>query len=124
MDSHAISKLLLIILTCTVSVSAWSQTSEDREIPADQAKTASQKQSAQMDRRADRALRRSIYKALARYTEIDAGNISIAAKNGLVTLDGTVRDAGQIGTVDRVVRSVLGVLTVTNKLTVRRPFEE
>ncbi len=77
-----------------------------------------------MDRRADRALRRSIYKALARYTEIDAGNISVAAKNGLVTLAGTVWDAGQIGTVERVVRSAPGVLDVTNKLTVQRPFEE
>jgi len=66
----------------------------------------------------------SIYKALAKDGEIDAGNISIVAKNGRVTLDGTVREAGQIGTVEKVVRSCPGVLVVTNKLMVQRPFEQ
>ena len=124
MNKHVISKTLLIIVASAVSISAWSQAADTREISTGQADTTSPKPIARSDRRADRALKRSIYKALGKYAEIDAGNISVVAKNGLVTLGGIVRDADQIGTVERVVKSVQGVLAVTNKLTVQRPFEE
>ena len=117
-------KTLLIMLTSVVSISVWSQTTENRDIATGQTESTSPKQITRSDRRADRALKRSIYKALAKYTEIDAGNISVVAKNGVVTLGGIVRDPDQIGAVERVVKSVQGVLAVTNKLAVQRPFEE
>lgn len=124
MNNHVISKALLIISFSVVSIGVWSQTSENRVASVDQAETASKKLIAKSDRRADRALTRRLYKALAKHTEIDAGNISIVTKNGLVTLDGIVRDAGQISTVERVARSDPGVLFVRNKLVVERPFDE
>ncbi|KAA0997777.1 BON domain-containing protein [Paraburkholderia panacisoli] len=124
MSSQVISKALLIVLFPAVSASVWSQTSGNREVSADHVEAVSQKLIVKSDRLADRALRRRIYKALAKHTEVDAGNISIVAKNGQVTLDGTVRDAGQIDTVEKVTRSDPGVLAVTNKLAVQRPFEE
>jgi hyperosmotically inducible periplasmic protein len=69
-------------------------------------------------------LEKSIYKALAKYTDIDAGNISVVARNGVVTVTGIVRDADEIGAVERIVKSVQGVLVVRNKLAVQRAFEE
>ena len=63
-----------------------------------------------------------MYAALATHKEIDAGNIGITAKNGAVTISGTVPDASQINTVTEVVKSVAGVTRVASKLTVQRPF--
>jgi hyperosmotically inducible periplasmic protein len=124
MDCPLISKAMLTVLFATSSTGVWSQSGQNGEVPADPAGAVFQTQIAKPDRRADRALKMSIYKALAKHTEIDAGNISIVAKNGLVTLDGTVTDADQIAEVERVVGSSPGVLAVTNKLMVQRPFEQ
>jgi hyperosmotically inducible periplasmic protein len=124
MDCPLVSKAMLILLFATLSTAVWPQSDQNDGVPANSAGVASQTQVTKADRRADRALKRSIYKALAKHTEIDAGNISIAAKNGLVTLDGTVTDTEQIDEVEKVARSSPGVLAVTNKLMVQRPFEQ
>jgi osmotically-inducible protein OsmY len=73
-------------------------------------------------RKADRALRRKVYAAIAKHKEIDAGNISVIAKDGAVTLNGTVTDAAQIDAVADIAKSVSGVASVTNKLVVKKPF--
>jgi hyperosmotically inducible periplasmic protein len=124
MDCPLVSKAMLILLFATLSTAVWPQSDQNDGVPANSAGVASQTQVTKADRRADRALKRSIYKALAKHTEIDAGNISIVAKNGLVTLDGTVTDTEQIDEVEKVARSSPGVLAVTNKLMVQRPFEQ
>ena len=77
---------------------------------------------AKATRQANRALRRKVYAALAKHKEIDAGDISITAKGGAVMISGTVPDASQINTVAEVAKGVAGVTSVTNKLTVQRPF--
>ena len=68
------------------------------------------------------ALRRSVYAAIAKHKEISGGNISVIAKDGAVTLNGTVTDASQISTVAEIAKGVPGVMSVTNKLTVQKPF--
>lgn len=73
-------------------------------------------------RKANRALSRKVYAALAKHKEIDAGNISIVARAGAVTLNGTVTEESQIDTVVAVAKGVPGVKSVTNKLTVLRPL--
>jgi osmotically-inducible protein OsmY len=73
-------------------------------------------------RKADRALRRAVYAAIGRHKEISAGNISVIAKGGAVTLSGTVTDASQINQVADIAKGVPGVTSVTNKLTVEKPF--
>jgi osmotically-inducible protein OsmY len=75
-----------------------------------------------MGRKADRALRRKVYAAIGKYKEIGAGDISVIAKDGAVTLNGTVTEAAQIGKVEAIARGVPGVTSVTNKLTVKKPF--
>ncbi|MCC8394738.1 BON domain-containing protein [Paraburkholderia sp. MMS20-SJTR3] len=73
-------------------------------------------------RKSDRALRRQIYAALGKHKEIDAGNISVRAKGGAVTLTGTVTDNAQINSVADIAKGVPGVTSVTNKLTVSKPL--
>jgi osmotically-inducible protein OsmY len=73
-------------------------------------------------RKANRALRRNVYAAIARHKEISAGNIGVTAKDGAVTLNGTVSDTSQIATVVEITKGVPGVISVANKLTVQKPF--
>lgn len=73
-------------------------------------------------RKANRALSRKVYAALSRHKEVDAGNISITARNGAVTLNGTVTEATQISTVVQVAKGVPGVTSITNRLSVQRPI--
>jgi hyperosmotically inducible periplasmic protein len=73
-------------------------------------------------RKANRALRRSVYAAISKHKEISAGNISVSAKDGAVTLNGWVPDARQIDKATEIAKGVPGVTSVTNKLSVQRPF--
>ncbi|MGF6727390.1 hyperosmotically inducible protein [Paraburkholderia sp. GAS41] len=118
------SKALVASLFSTVSIGVWSQSGQNIQVPMNPAEAVSQKQVVKSDKHADRVMKKSLYKALAKHSEIDAGNISILAKNGVVTLNGTVTDADQIDIVESVVKSSPGVLAVTNKLRVQRPFEQ
>jgi len=70
----------------------------------------------------NRALRRSVYAAFAKDKAIDAGDIGVSAKDGDITLTGTVVDAAHIGKAAELASGVPGVRSVTNKLTVKRPF--
>ncbi|MDR5741018.1 MULTISPECIES: BON domain-containing protein [unclassified Caballeronia] len=70
----------------------------------------------------NRALRRSVYAAFAKDKAIDAGDIGVRANDGVITLTGTVGDAAHIGKAAELARDVPGVRSVTNKLTVKRPF--
>jgi osmotically-inducible protein OsmY len=77
---------------------------------------------AKTTRQANRALRRKVYAAIVKHKEIDAGNISVVAMDGAVTLNGTVADAPQIDKVTEIAKGVTGVMSVTSRLTVRKPF--
>ncbi|QBQ99930.1 BON domain-containing protein [Paraburkholderia pallida] len=75
-------------------------------------------------RKANRALSRKVYAALAKHKEINAGDISIVARSGAVTLNGTVTESSQIGAVAEIAKGVPGVTSVTNRLSVQRSFGE
>ncbi|WP_207004882.1 BON domain-containing protein [Trinickia mobilis] len=105
------------ILVALASFHAWSQPSEQGA-----AMPGSAVKSARSDRAANRALRRKVFAAIAKHKEISAGNISVVAKSGDVTLYGTVVDASQIDNVAEIAKGVPGVTSVTNKLTVEKPF--
>jgi hyperosmotically inducible periplasmic protein len=110
----------------TVSVNAWAQNGAASSAPANvsgaSAMVASGAATPQTGRKANRALRRNVYAAISKHKEISAGNISVIARDGAVTLNGTVTDAGQIDKVAEIAKGVPGVTSVTNKLTVQRPF--
>lgn len=101
------------------SFAAWSQTSEPASASAF---AASNPAAPAAGRKANRALRRQIYAAIAKSKEIDAGNISVLAKDGAVKLSGTVSDASQVDKVGEIARGVPGVISVTNGLTVEKPL--
>ncbi|MFC0398718.1 BON domain-containing protein [Paraburkholderia rhizosphaerae] len=117
-------------LVCTVgalmlvgSIHAWPQGGDDAKMASGgAAASAPGVASRKSAKQADRALRKKVYAAIAKYKAIDAGDISISAKSGVVTLYGTVKDASQVNQVAEIARNVPGVTSVVNKLAVTRPF--
>ncbi|EIF33479.1 putative periplasmic or secreted lipoprotein [Burkholderia sp. Ch1-1] len=107
------------------STTAWSQTGDAASAPAGAQSASAMTASgtvASKGRKADRALRRRVYAAIGKNKGISAGDISITAKDGAVKLNGTVTEAGQIGEAEVIARSVPGVTSVTNRLSVKKPF--
>ncbi|MGF6602973.1 hyperosmotically inducible protein [Paraburkholderia sp. GAS448] len=112
------------VLFALASVHAWAQPGASEVSAASNATAvaASGGKTAKDTRAANRALRRKVYAAIVRHKEIAAGDISVVAKGGAVTLNGTVVDASQIDKVAEIAQGVPGVTSVTNRLTVKKPF--
>jgi osmotically-inducible protein OsmY len=117
--------LAVATLAAAASMNAWAQPQDAasaaagaQAAPATSAPAAA----APTGRQADRALRRKVYAAIGKDKSINAGDISVRAKNGAVTLTGTVTESAQIGKVEEMAKSVPGVTSVTNKLTVEKPL--
>lgn len=111
-------------LIALASAHTWAQGSETGAGAASNqaAVAASGGMSAKDARKANRALRRQVYAAIVKHKEINAGDISVIARGGAVTLDGTVTDASQIDKVTEIAKGVPGVASVTNRLTVKKSF--
>ncbi|CAB3732931.1 hypothetical protein LMG24238_05899 [Paraburkholderia sediminicola] len=117
--------LAVATLSVAMSVTTWCQAGEAASTPSSAqgaSTTAGSGAAALTGRKADRALRRKVYAAIGKYKEINAGDISVIAKDGAVTLNGTVTEAAQIGKAEAIAQGVPGVTSVTNKLTVKKPF--
>ena len=117
--------LAVVTLAAGASMSAWSQPQGASSASAGAQAASSMETSgaaAPTGKQADRALRRKVYAAFGKDKAISAGNISVRAKNGAVTLTGTVSETAQISKVEDIAKSVPGVTSVTNKLTVQKPF--
>lgn len=67
--------------------------------------------------KSDRALARAVRHALSRAQGFNVSGVFVRARSGAVTLSGTVRTGDQIRQAEDVTRSVQGVTSVTNKLT-------
>ena len=122
MKSIKTFRLAVGAVIVATSMTAWSQSSDTASAPGASATAASGSAAPATGRKANRALRRQVYNAIAKHKEISAGNISVVARDGAVTLNGTVTNASQVGTVAEIAKSVPGVTSVTNKLTVEQPF--
>jgi osmotically-inducible protein OsmY len=112
----------MLFALASVQASAQPGTSEVIAASNSTAAAASGGMTAKESRAANRALRRKVYAAIVKHKEIEAGDISVVAKGGAVTLNGTVVDASQIDAVAEIAQGVPGVTSVTNKLTVKKPF--
>ncbi len=112
------------VLFALASVHTWAQPGASEASAASNETTvaASGGMTGKETRAVNRALRRKVYAAIVAHKEINAGDISVAAKGGAVTLNGTVVDASQIDKVTAIVQGVPGVSSVTSKLTVKKPF--
>ena len=125
MKKTTVAGLTIAALVAMVSTSASAQPQGAASAQAG-AQAASGMQAsaaaAPTGKQADRALRRKVYAAIGKEKAINAGNISVRAKNGAVTLTGTVSDTAQVGRVEEIAKGVPGVTSVTNKLTVQKSF--
>ena len=111
------------IAMASMQVSAQPEASAvSSTVETSSATAASASMTAAEIRKANRALRRKVYAAIVAHKEINAGNISVIARNGAVTLDGSVVDTPQIDRVAEIARGVPGVTSVTNRLTVKKQF--
>src|SRR6516225_10467339 len=116
-----ISGLALAVgaLIVAMSTNVWAQggaaASAPGSAPPASAMVASGAATPATGKKANRALRRQVYAAIGKHKEISAGNISVTAKDGAVTLNGTVTDATQIPKVAEIAKGVPGVISVTNK---------
>lgn len=107
-----------------MSFNAWPQSSASSASPPASASLESSGATAKSTRKADRALRKKVYAAISKQKDIDAGTISIVAKDGAVTIYGTVTEAPQIDKVGAIVKGVPGVKSTSNKLAVQRTIGE
>jgi hyperosmotically inducible protein len=110
------------VLIVSASITALSQPSAPASATATASSASSGSAAPVTGRKANRALRRQVYSAIVKQKDISAGNISVIAKDGAVTLNGTVTDASQVDRVAEIAKGVPGVTSVTNKLTVQKPF--
>ncbi|MEM5294716.1 BON domain-containing protein [Burkholderia sp. JPY481] len=122
MKSIQARALAIATLILAASGSAWSQSGQTASAASGAPAMSASAAAPVSPRQANRALRRQVYAAIGKHKEISAGNISVIAKGGAVTLSGTVTDASQINQVAEIAKGVPGVTSVTNKLTVQKPF--
>jgi hyperosmotically inducible periplasmic protein len=96
---------------------------EDASTPAATASaaTSSAKQQNKAAKAANRALSRKVRAALVKDKNLSVADVSVRAKDGAVTLQGTVPDQSQIDRAAEVAQGVAGVTSVKNALTVRSP---
>ncbi|MBN3763454.1 BON domain-containing protein [Burkholderia sp. Ac-20365] len=66
---------------------------------------------------ADRALAKSVRKALSKAQGFDVSGVFVKARGGAVTLSGSVKTGEQIQQAADIAKSVQGVTSVTNRLT-------
>ncbi|MEM5310573.1 BON domain-containing protein [Paraburkholderia sp. JHI869] len=85
--------------------------------PADASMAPAATPAAPSAAKSDRALARAVRHALSRAQGFNVSGVFVRARSGAVTLSGTVRTADQIRQAEDVTRSVQGVTSVSNKLT-------
>ncbi|MGF6851757.1 BON domain-containing protein [Paraburkholderia sp. CI3] len=122
MQNNKTFRMAVGILMVATSITTWAQNGETASAASAPAMAASGTAAPATGRKANRALRRKIYAAIGKHKEISAGNISVTAKDGAVTLNGTVTEASQVDKVAEIAKGVPGVTSVANKLTARKPF--
>jgi len=102
----------LVVLASFSSISAYAQASDATATAAPSATAPSSKQ-------ANRALQKSVRRALAKAKGLDVSNILVRARGGAVTLEGTVPELQQGDIATQTAQGVAGVTSVKNALTVR-----
>jgi hyperosmotically inducible periplasmic protein len=68
---------------------------------------------------ANRALQRSVRRALSKTKGVSVTNITVRARGGAVTLEGSVPEQPQVDLATQAAQGVAGVTSVKNALTIR-----
>ncbi|NPT56561.1 BON domain-containing protein [Paraburkholderia elongata] len=106
-------KALGIALCVATVSSSYAQSSDAMASGSMAAPTENPKVVKKMDRK----LGLDVRKALGKAQGFDVSNVFVRARGGAVTLTGTVPDGAQIPQAEEIAKSVAGVKSVNNKLT-------
>ena len=128
MKAIQIFKLAGGAVLVAASLHAYAQTDESTAAPATTASpTAAARQQFKQSRSeyravraANRRLARQVRAALAREGRVSVANVTVRARDGAVTLQGTVPEAAQIDRATQAAKGVDGVTSVKNALSIRR----
>lgn len=96
------------------SLNAYAQSSD-----ATAASAPAAAPSAKSVKASNRALQRSVRKALSKTKGLSVTNITVRARSGAVTLEGSVPEQPQIDLATQAAQGVAGVTSVKNALTIR-----
>jgi hyperosmotically inducible periplasmic protein len=110
---HA-AKMVGGALVVLASLSAFAQTSD-----ATATTNSAAAPSAAQAKASNRALQKSVRHTLARTKGLDISNITVRARSGAVTLEGSVPELPQSDIAAQAAGGVAGVTSVKNALTVR-----
>ncbi|GGD74289.1 BON domain-containing protein [Caballeronia grimmiae] len=116
MKTINVLRLAAIALATVFSVNVWPQTAGTTA--ASGAPSASAGMSKKQIRTANRALSRKVSQALQK-GGVQTNGISVIAKNGVITLSGHAADQTQIDKAAAIAKTVDGVSSVKNVLTVQ-----
>ncbi|RZF31545.1 BON domain-containing protein [Paraburkholderia sp. UYCP14C] len=122
MNTNGASRILSAVFAVAIATCATYANAQTREMPTD-ASMQSQAAPAASNRnnnRSDSAIVRDVRRAFTRTTNLNSANIRVDSRHGVVTLSGTVPQQSQIARAGNAARSVRGVRSVHNRLTVRR----
>ncbi|HXZ07481.1 MAG TPA: BON domain-containing protein [Paraburkholderia sp.] len=114
-------KLAGTALLIVGSIQAYAQSSDAAAAAAatPASPTAAARQQYKSLKAANRALQRQVRAALARSKDISVSNITVRARDGAVTLQGTVPVQAQSDRATEVAKGVPGVVSVRNALSIR-----
>lgn len=102
-------------LTVLASLNFAYAQSSDAIATADTAATSN----AKSIRASNRALQRSVRRALSKIKGLSIANVTVQARGGAVTLAGSVPEQSQIDLVTQTAQGVAGVTSVKNAVTIR-----
>jgi osmotically-inducible protein OsmY len=105
-------KLAAGVLVVAASVNAFAQASDAGTAPTSSSAAPSAKS-------ANKQLAKDVRHAMTKTKGLVSSNITVRASGGAVTLAGTVPDAAQIDKATAAAKSVPGVTSVKNAVTIR-----
>lgn len=113
MKAFSAIKMIGGALVVLASLNAYAQGSDTAATAATTAPTAKQTKAA------NRALQKKVRATLARTKGLTVGNIIVRARDGAVTLEGSVPEQAQIELATNAAQGVAGVTSVKSALTIR-----
>ncbi|MGF6506816.1 BON domain-containing protein [Paraburkholderia sp. 35.1] len=115
MKAFSAIKMIGGALVVLASLNAYAQSSEAAATAAPAATAPTTKQT----RAANRALQKKVRATLARTKGLTVGNITVRAREGAVTLEGSVPEQAQIELATNAAQGVAGVTSVKSALSIR-----
>ncbi len=117
MKSLIATGLITLAVSLGMSANAYAQTDASAAMAASASGAPSKKDM----RIANRQLAKSVRRALTKNGKIDVSHITVLAKSGAVSLDGSVVEEDQIAAAGQIAAGVSGVKSVANHLSVATP---